>query len=145
MYEDLAKQVLGDPIDPPFAVDRNETESLACPGQLAVHYAPRTPTFRIKPGILIYVEERFRYGLLQVGPGSVDPRHEPLARIVLEDPESAAQILYATLHEFDEARLDLILIVLPPLTSEWHAIRDRLTRASRPWEQAGNTFPILRT
>jgi L-threonylcarbamoyladenylate synthase len=46
------------------------------------------------------------------------------------DPDRAAAALYDTLHQLDNAGLDLILVELPPETPEWAAVRDRLTRAA---------------
>ena len=126
--------VLGESIDEWAHVERDDAELLTSPGQLAVHYAPRTPTFRMESDHAINVTDPLRYGLLQCGTETIVPWPEPVAHYVLEDFESAARNLYASLHELDAARLDLILIVLPPPTAEWRAIRDRLSRASRPWE-----------
>ena len=46
------------------------------------------------------------------------------------DPILAASLLYETLFRLDRNGLDLILVESPPETSEWAAVRDRLTRAA---------------
>lgn len=114
----------------------------ASPGQMAVHYAPRTPTWRVEPGTPIPspLLAGQRFGLLLVG------RHDP---IVATEPRLrasswrdwpdhtiAARELYATLHAWDSSGLDAILVFMPPRTPDWEALRDRLTRASRPLVQA---------
>jgi L-threonylcarbamoyladenylate synthase len=47
-----------------------------------------------------------------------------------QSPQKAAALLYDTLFQMDRSELDLILVELPPDTSEWAAIRDRLMRAA---------------
>ena len=57
---------------------------------------------------------------------------DSLHLVELEASVAAGQGLYAILHECDTLNLDLIVIVMPPDELEWHTIRDRLIRASRP-------------
>lgn len=83
------------------------------PGQMAKHYSPRTPVVLVND-----VEEARRL--------------EGERSFVFElgnDPERAAAVLYAKLHELDDGRFDRIVIALPPELPEWAAIRDRLMRA----------------
>ena len=47
-----------------------------------------------------------------------------------QEPAGYAQRIYAALHEADRSDTSVILIEQPPETPEWHAIRDRLTRAA---------------
>jgi L-threonylcarbamoyladenylate synthase len=42
--------------------------------------------------------------------------------------------LYAALHELEASAIDRMVIALPPDTPAWHAIHDRLRRASAPAE-----------
>jgi L-threonylcarbamoyladenylate synthase len=46
------------------------------------------------------------------------------------DASSYAARLYAVLHELDAENLEWIAVELPPETSEWAAIHDRLRRAA---------------
>ena len=73
-----------------------------------------------------------RTGLLVFGRPDLPPISEPTVRRDLADPIAAAAALYATLHDWDERNLDLVIIVPPPDSSEWGAIRDRLSRAAKP-------------
>ncbi len=46
-------------------------------------------------------------------------------------PDFAEPRFYDALHRLDEMDLDVILIVPPPDTPAWSALRDRLSRAAR--------------
>ncbi|WZO97901.1 L-threonylcarbamoyladenylate synthase [Isosphaeraceae bacterium EP7] len=104
---------------------------LASPGQLAVHYAPRTPADwveRLDEGVA-RAEQEAGVGLLVIG-RTVERGSGTI--LSLETPEQAARELYATLHAWDELGLSRIVIVPPPDLPEWRAIRDRLRRATGP-------------
>jgi L-threonylcarbamoyladenylate synthase len=108
---------------------------MSSPGQLDVHYAPRTPIVLVEPE--------------QVGPDSwradlrvallvfdcEAPQDVPAVavRYYWADPASAGRSLYDTFHQCDRDKLDLIVAVVPPDLDEWRAVRDRLWRASRKW------------
>lgn len=88
---------------------------LRSPGQLEVHYAPRTPAFRF--------EAHQRQGI------------DLTDAVVLEptlDPSTYARNLYARLRMLDTQGLRAIYIELPPDTAAWRAVRDRLLRATKP-------------
>jgi L-threonylcarbamoyladenylate synthase len=111
------------------------------PGTSAVHYAPRTRATRIEAERIGSIEWTGRVGLLVLGEHAIDlllertdRREVPAVRIDLRDPVAAAEAFYRTLHEFDELALDEIVIVLPPDRREWLAVRDRATRAARPYQ-----------
>ncbi|MGH7215508.1 MAG: L-threonylcarbamoyladenylate synthase [Tepidisphaeraceae bacterium] len=104
------------------------------PGQHAVHYAPRTPTFRFNPS----EHEAYRakasdepIGLIVLGSGE-SPRHTGPVVTMPSLPETYARHLYAVLRELDEMGLRAIYIELPPDEPRWLAVRDRLDRASQP-------------
>lgn len=114
----------------PAAVDRG----LSSPGQMPVHYAPRTTTLRAStPDEIEWFEWPEKAALVVVGP-HVDlpaiPEH--IRTYHLPTPEVAARALYSTLHTCDRLGLDLIVIIPPADLPEWHAVRDRLSRAARP-------------
>lgn len=48
------------------------------------------------------------------------------------DPDEYARVLYSTIRDLDARSIGSIFIEMPPDTPEWHAIRDRLIRATRP-------------
>ena len=126
-------EVLGKPVSiansqPDFG------EVTRSPGQMAIHYAPATPTFRIDRDHMAASPVDGKFGLLVIGEGPSPPGGwpgEPCLR--LADPTEAAVALYASLHRLDDLGLDFILIVTPPEEPRWRAIRDRIARASRPW------------
>lgn len=136
-------EILGEPVaTAPHAVSAGgHARALASPGQMASHYAPRTPAVLVD---LDEVEE-----LLAESPAAVvlshavtieppaDPRHR-LIRL----PGAArayAAALYAALRDADALYADLIIITTPPLggetaddTAVWRAVHDRLRRATTP-------------
>jgi L-threonylcarbamoyladenylate synthase len=107
---------------------------------MAIHYAPRTPTFRIerdqipsapiegifRPLILGDLPERLFYWPQSL---SLNPLY------LLTEPRIASASLYDRLHHLDGLGLDFILIIPPPDEPRWSAVRDRVWRASRPWPQ----------
>ena len=96
------------------------TTAPRAPGQLASHYAPRTP--------LLLFSHR---GELEAAKAAGD------AVLALPaDPDTAATALYDTLHRLDATGPRRILAELPPDTAEWAAVRDRLTRAATPADTA---------
>ncbi|HWE40800.1 MAG TPA: L-threonylcarbamoyladenylate synthase [Isosphaeraceae bacterium] len=107
------------------------TSAPSSPGQLSIHYAPRTPAVSIGPERLATFAWPPRFALLVLGdPGPIaDPG--AVAIRSLSTPAEAAAALYATLHDWDDLALDLIALVPPPDRPEWSAIRDRITRATK--------------
>ncbi len=100
------------------------------PGQMALHYAPKTPLHLIRAEKLAdwSPDQGERVGLIVTGrPIDRLPQVEVCA--VFSTPESAAHSLYATLHVWDKLALSAIYAVLPPGDESWAAVRDRLTRA----------------
>jgi L-threonylcarbamoyladenylate synthase len=88
---------------------------LVAPGQLSVHYAPRSPAFRFE------TSQRDRV---------------PSSAVVLElqdDTSEYARTFYARLRELDSCNPSAIYIEMPPYRPEWFAVRDRIFRASKPF------------
>ena len=86
------------------------------PGMYARHYAPVTKAQLVeklegRPGLGFLIESENQ---LQM-PGNA---------------ESYGATLYAALHQLDRLNLETIFIERPPLTSEWEAVWDRLTKAT---------------
>lgn len=109
--------------------DSNSHEPLRSPGQLARHYAPRTP-LEVAADSRSRVEglagQRLRVGWLT----HVDEAGAEVLRILLPaDPVSYSAQLYAALHRLDAAGLDRIVVEAPPGGDDWLAIHDRLRRA----------------
>lgn len=99
----------------------------ASPGQRARHYAPRASAWRVdSPAQLAALAPAPGDAVLVVGPHAVTTGH-----VALTEPADAALRLYALLRGFDVLRARRILVVMPPDTPAWAAIRDRLLRATR--------------
>jgi L-threonylcarbamoyladenylate synthase len=123
------------PIGRPPHDKASEAVALPSPGMLARHYAPRTPLECVEGDGGQLVEQLLRDGL-RVGwvtfaavPDSAPPGLRCVQMPV--DPADYSAQLYAVLHQLDDASLDRLVVVLPPDTEEWAAVRDRLRRASR--------------
>jgi L-threonylcarbamoyladenylate synthase len=102
------------------------------PGQMAKHYAPRTPLELVAGNGRVHVQTLIDQGQRvgwvtfahHAGEGAV-------ATIMPDDAPRYAARLYAVLHELDGRGLDRIVLDLPPTTQEWLAVHDRLRRAAR--------------
>jgi L-threonylcarbamoyladenylate synthase len=90
---------------------------MSSPGQLAVHYAPRTPAFRFEPS------QRARLDLTNAA--IIEPTL---------DPETYARNFYARLRMLDAQGLRAIYIEMPPDAPLWAAVRDRIVRATKVFE-----------
>lgn len=104
------------------------------PGLMAVHYAPKVPTWRLPATALAGLHEQVGLqGAITIGPAVPLPagwRHVVLPA----DPAGAAAGFYAALHELEDAGVAAIWIAEPPEGAAWEALRDRLGKASRPVE-----------
>jgi L-threonylcarbamoyladenylate synthase len=123
--------VLGVPVQD--AGDHGELRE--SPGQLAVHYAPRTPTVLVRDHEINAAVRRYgRAVVLSHQPLKLAAPHRLVE--MPSDPHEYARRLYAALREADDAGADCIVIARPePAGSPehralWHAVLDRLTRAS---------------
>ena len=101
-------------------------------GMMAVHYAPTTPAFRCETALLL---EQLNNNMQKIGVltcGSIIPATKTRTVIQLPvDSVNYAQNLYAKLRELDALKLDFIVIEQPPQGEAWHAINDRLSKATR--------------
>jgi L-threonylcarbamoyladenylate synthase len=114
----------------------NSSQSAPSPGLSALHYAPQTPAYRF--GREEYLRAMTRLTESSAGvalvallsraniPGPHDVVPMPHA------PDAYARVMYSTLRSADAGGYAGIYIELPPDTPEWLAVRDRLTRATRP-------------
>jgi L-threonylcarbamoyladenylate synthase len=119
---------------PSTSADEQQTcGPLSSPGQMAVHYAPKTHAVRVDTaGDLGGFAWPRRAVLLVIGRHSLPSLPADLLRFDLETPEIAARDLYVVLHESDHLRVELIVVLPPPDRPEWAAIRDRIRRATQP-------------
>jgi L-threonylcarbamoyladenylate synthase len=134
------QQIVG-PIASPPATD--PSAPTASPGQLPVHYAPRTPAFRFDRADLPHLQNLFitrlgRSPLFLLIHGTELARDVRLwadSGKIIEMPASAedyARRLYAAFHEADDRRPDVIWVQQPPDQPQWDALADRIHRATRP-------------
>jgi L-threonylcarbamoyladenylate synthase len=114
-------------------------ERPSSPGQLPVHYSPRTPSFRVDSlDDLSGVSRPEAIAVVSFG--------EPLSahelpgahKFRLESPAAAVRLLYDVLHRCDALDVRAILVVMPPDRPEWLAVRDRLLKATCPFGAAMN-------
>ncbi len=113
------------------------TTAYTSPGQMLKHYAPTIPTHQIDINTLHDRAWRGDEALLvlgidlgQCGGQEIFDVQGPRVSVQLVDPKGAAHRLYATLREFERSGASEILIAGPPDAPDWHAIRDRIQRAS---------------
>jgi L-threonylcarbamoyladenylate synthase len=103
------------------------------PGRMPVHYAPRTPSFRVDtPEELARIADRAGMAVITIGEGPAPPATPRAPVFRLETLTRASRHLYETLHHCDALGLRAIVVVMPPDRTEWQAVRDRLLRATRP-------------
>lgn len=118
-----------------FAGATDPAEASASPGQHARHYAPRTPAVRFETPqrglIRPEAPDGTSNGIVLVG-GTEDLKKFGPIVAMPRVPEAYAQHFYAVLRELDAMKLRQILIEMPPARPEWEAVRDRVTRATRP-------------
>ena len=135
------ESVLGRSIEvpPTRAVIADREASATSPGQMEVHYAPRTPILLVEADQVSALTWRpgQRVGLIVFGEEAPSALPAATVRFDWADPSTAGRRLYETFHQCDEDRLDLIVAVAPPDTDEWRAVRDRIWRASRKWARDG--------
>jgi L-threonylcarbamoyladenylate synthase len=105
----------------------------ASPGMLPLHYAPTTPAWRIEHAAeLTRLELPSRSAIVVFGPAILPEINPAIQRSCLPEAIVAGRDLYLTLRHLDALGLEQIVVVMPPDQPDWAAIRDRLTRATRP-------------
>ena len=110
--------------------------SMEAPGQMAAHYAPRTPLRLVEPGVQVVVYDQANEVAAQLGslafekPSTAAPfvREEILSPS--GDLREAAATLFAKLRRLDEADLDMIIAEEVPERGVGIAIMDRLRKAA---------------
>lgn len=111
----MIEEVIETPVHLATGLVTSVTSAATAPGQHAIHYAPHTPAFRFDP----------------LDRDKIDPTDAAILPITL-DADAYARQLYARLRLLDEQGLRAIYIELPPDVPEWHAVRDRILRATKP-------------
>ena len=109
------------------------------PGTLARHYAPQTPLLMMEADLLLELAASLARQGKRVAV-LARSTHQPLLSGLVwiaapPDAKGYAHDLYHNLRSLDAAGCDSILIEEPPLTPDWAAIKDRLTRAAAGVEE----------
>ena len=104
----------------------------ASPGQMPIHYAPRTPAYHVGSLEELAGFDTKGFALIVIGDHPIAATHSAPLQFVLESPEIASRALYDVLHRCDALGKAAIVAVLPEDLPEWRAVRDRLMRACRP-------------
>jgi L-threonylcarbamoyladenylate synthase len=110
-------------------VKEKETSSPRHSGGLERHYAPRTPAVLVPPHDLDREIAKRGASVAVLAFSKPDERVDYWIRMPKE-PQAYAKKLYAALRELDTAGCETILVESPPETTEWTAVRDRLSRAA---------------
>jgi L-threonylcarbamoyladenylate synthase len=110
-------------------------DSPRAPGTLARHYAPRTPLLLLEADLLLELAATLAREGKRVAVLARSASRPVQANVhwiaAPRDADQYAHDLYANMRDLDAANCDAILVETPPLLgAEWHAIRDRLTRAA---------------
>jgi L-threonylcarbamoyladenylate synthase len=110
----------------------SRTGKVSAPGQLPVHYAPRTPLRLIEDAESFSPKENQRVGLLAWNSAKSE-KDFAVVRCLSErqDLRQAAANLFCYLRELDQSDLDLIVAERVPLRGLGAAIMDRLQRAAQ--------------
>ena len=130
------RQALGIEIESPTHQLRDPASVATSPGQMEVHYSPRTTLEIVDLDQVVKgrgLPANAAIGLMVVGQTISEVIDGTTARVDWLDPHEAERAIYETLHRWDDGRLDVIHVVMPPDRDEWRAVRDRLWRASRRW------------
>jgi len=112
-------------------VKEKEAGSPRHSGGLERHYAPKTPAVLVPPHELDGEIARRGAAVAVLAFSRPDERVDYWIRMPRE-PQAYARKLYAALRELDTAGCETILVESPPETTEWTAVRDRLSRAASP-------------
>ncbi|MDP7008362.1 MAG: L-threonylcarbamoyladenylate synthase [Phycisphaerales bacterium] len=119
------------PIEQIRGIVPNVTYTRACkqtdsPGTSSKHYATKTP--------LLLVQEKDLHTTSSKKSAHImihNPKIDSLCSIILPcNPVEYAKKLYASMRKLDSLNPEKIYVELPPTSSEWDAIHDRLQRAA---------------
>lgn len=123
------EKVIG-PVDATPVFTEVNTPAVA-PGQQLVHYAPQTPAVRFDrlPAASL---DALDVAIIAHSKDKTLRRRSPRRIEMPNEPKAYAHHLYAVLREADHLNARAIHIEMPPDAPAWSAVRDRLTRATKP-------------
>lgn len=115
----------------PGISELDENAPKLSPGLSKKHYAPRAKVVVIHPDQTFYDHQNTRTGWICLqSPESTRFSERPATLLLPNDPHKYAEAFYNALHHLDDLDCESILIQAPPRTDAWHAIWDRLNRAT---------------
>jgi L-threonylcarbamoyladenylate synthase len=121
--EDIARVMGMDPRD-------RDLEAPRASGTLEAHYAPRT-ALALLGAHALDLEARGHANVAVLAMRDAPYSAQVTSWIAAgADPTRYGHDLYANLRKLDESGAKRILVEAPPLTPEWEAVNDRLTRAA---------------
>ncbi|MDD5755444.1 MAG: L-threonylcarbamoyladenylate synthase, partial [Methylococcales bacterium] len=114
-----------------FIPESLEQTTVKTAGMMAIHYAPTTLAMRCDSDLLAVLlkDENQKIGVLTCGSDISSAPNRTVISLPV-NPVIYAQNLYAKLRELDALHLDLILVEQPPQGEAWHAVNDRLSKAT---------------
>ena len=115
----------------PIALGKAVLEKPLAPGQLASHYAPKTPLLILKPGEVPQIADGTKVGVLIHDERKLAFSYE-IAEVIAHDDnlKEAAHNLFAALHRLDDEGLDVLYVYEFPESGLGCAIMDRLRKAA---------------
>ncbi len=121
----------------PVVIPSSIKSPMKSPGMLERHYQPDKPlrVFSTREEMLEYLKklpDGYRYAILSREDVFKNQRlgGEPHLHILSDDPKQFSMLIYYHLQIIEKEDIQEIVMVLPPDQQKWHAVRDRLIRAS---------------
>lgn len=112
----------------------NNESSIRVPGKLENHYQPQKKLYYFDQYEILsrFCQKREGdvYAIASKQPAAVEDQH---FHLLAETPEQVAFDLYYQLREADVSNAICIAIELPPATSEWQGVRERILKAGSPY------------
>lgn len=108
------------------------TQELRVSGNMAAHYAPRTPVVLVPSDELSHTLGKHQQSGERVSVLALERYDHPQATwfCMPREPIAYAQQLYRQLRAADHLNADVIIVERPPAETAWVAILDRLMRAA---------------
>lgn len=111
--------------------------NLRVPGKLESHYQPKKPLYYFESSELLeyFCQNKTNevFVIAKEKPSSLHPQFfYPLNK----EPGKVAYDLYYTLRQADASQAQYLAIELPPATSEWYGIRERIMKAGSLYKKA---------
>jgi L-threonylcarbamoyladenylate synthase len=125
----ISKQQLEERLGEEVLQKNNQTHSPQSPGQLSVHYSPKTKC--ILEGSVETSSYPAKVGLISFSTDKNLPNYSYIVTLTEQGTlEDAARMFYAALRELDSNGLDLIVIERCEQSGIGEALMDRITRAT---------------